>query len=348
MKNSNLFNLDDNFAATAHIMSIPIIKSKLDFVPKVTIAIPTYKRTELLKESIDSAINQINYSNYEIIVVDNDPERNCTTERLLLTLNEPRLSYYKNTENIGMVGNFNRMYLLAKGDYVVELHDDDLLYPDYLSFIMKYIKMSHEKYDSLYSDKTVYNMNYTSKIPERVTNNKIYVLELKVSDFLWENIVGSPEHIIKKQSFLKVGGYSNDFYPAIDQEFYVKFAHYFKSCKIINYPLSIYRICENMSGSRETLLGFVKSVSEISLNILELINFRILNFLWMHSYPVSAFELMHSGKTFFNIPEINVEKELLILGYRKNKFDLAVYKLIQYYQKYSFIFRRKIIKNHPL
>ncbi len=344
MKNSNLFNLDDNFAATAHVMSIPIIKSKLDFVPKVTIAIPTYKRTELLKESIDSAINQINYSNYEIIVVDNDPERNCTTERLLLTLNEPRLSYYKNSENIGMVGNLNRMYLLAKGDYVVELHDDDLLYPDYLSFIMKYMKMSHEKYDSIYSDKTDYNMNYTSKIPERVTNSKIYVLEIKVSDFLWGNIVGSPEHIIKKQSFLKVGGYSNDFYPAIDLEFYVKFAHYFKSCKIIGYPLSIYRICENMSRHKETLLGFVNSGREISLNILELINHRIFNFLWMHSVSSYAFELMYYGKIFFNNPEIDVEKELLILGYRKNKFDLAVFKLTKYYQKFSYIFRRKIIK----
>ena len=43
-------------------------------------------------------------------------------------------------KNIGMIGNWNRLYTLARGEWVVMLHDDDLLYNDYLSILFnKYI-----------------------------------------------------------------------------------------------------------------------------------------------------------------------------------------------------------------
>lgn len=71
-QNTEFFKIVDNFAKKAGIPSVPIIKATLDFIPKITIAIPTYKRPELLKEALDSAINQIGYTEYEIIVVDND------------------------------------------------------------------------------------------------------------------------------------------------------------------------------------------------------------------------------------------------------------------------------------
>ena len=79
---TDLFEYVDNFAKTAHITSIPIFEAQLDYTPEITIAIPTYKRTELLKEAIDSAINQTDYANYDILVVDNNPERGCETENL--------------------------------------------------------------------------------------------------------------------------------------------------------------------------------------------------------------------------------------------------------------------------
>ena len=116
------------------IIKIPSILIKEGEAPegaKYTIAIPTYKRANLLKEAIESCLIQKTTTPFAIIVVDNNPERECETEQLLREYNPiPNLSYYKNTENVGMTGNWNKLFELAQTDFVVMLHDDDLLYDD--------------------------------------------------------------------------------------------------------------------------------------------------------------------------------------------------------------------------
>lgn len=73
--------------------------------------------------------------------MDNNPERGCETEKLMMSYsNNPMISYYKNADNLGMVGNWNRLFTLAKGKYVVMLHDDDLLLPTFLSECVKLAK----------------------------------------------------------------------------------------------------------------------------------------------------------------------------------------------------------------
>ncbi|MEZ7821095.1 MAG: glycosyltransferase family A protein, partial [Patescibacteria group bacterium] len=149
-KNTDFFKYVDNFAKTVNIASIPIFEFKSNRIPKITIGIPTYKRTDLLKEAIESAINQIGYKDYDIIVVDNNPLRGCETEKMMLNYRGQRISYYKNVENIQMAGNWNRLYTLAKGEYVVMLHDDDMLHNDYLLNISNFISKYNNKFDAIY------------------------------------------------------------------------------------------------------------------------------------------------------------------------------------------------------
>jgi len=336
MKTTNYFTFTDNFAKTEHVKSVPVFEAKLNFVPKVTIAIPTYKRTDLLKESIDSAINQSDYDDYDIIVVDNNPERDCDTEKLLLSYNNPKISYYKNSENIGLVGNLNRLFTLAQGEYVVELHDDDMLYPDFLSVLLKFTDRTNEKYDGIYPGKVIYNMKKSTKIPPRTPSSEIQVHDLEVNDFLRANIVGNPIHLIKKSSFLEFGGYSNDFYPAIDLDFYIRFAHKYKTCMLAGYPLNIYRIAENMSCKTDTLLGFISKETEMKKNILELKKNIFPRYFWDKYFNVYAFKYLHGGKDIFQNTEIQVNKELLDLGFKYEKFDVLIYKIMNRMQKISF------------
>ena len=93
--------------------------------PLVTIGIPTYNRADgYLKDAIKSAMIQT-YQNIEIVVSDNCSADN--TEAFIKSLDEPRIRYHRHAENIGANNNFNYCLKMAKGDYFLLLHDDDMI-----------------------------------------------------------------------------------------------------------------------------------------------------------------------------------------------------------------------------
>jgi glycosyltransferase domain-containing protein len=98
-------------------------------MPKVTVAIPTYNRAHYLKEAIESVLNQT-YTDYELLVVDNASTDN--TEEVVKSFNDKRIKYIKNETNIGMVNNWNKCIDLAKGEYLIIFHDDDIMKPELL------------------------------------------------------------------------------------------------------------------------------------------------------------------------------------------------------------------------
>ena len=75
--------------------------------------IPTYRRSKDLKEAIDSVFAQQTGIPFNVIVSDNNPERNDETEILINTYyaDKDNLRYIKNAENLGMAGNWNRLVL---------------------------------------------------------------------------------------------------------------------------------------------------------------------------------------------------------------------------------------------
>jgi glycosyltransferase involved in cell wall biosynthesis len=97
--------------------------------PKITIAITTFQRPDLLIEAVSSALSQQTSQPYEIIVIDNDPKSECLDLllRKMPNLKETNFRYFVNENNIGMFGNINRTVMLARGEWLTVLHDDDLL-----------------------------------------------------------------------------------------------------------------------------------------------------------------------------------------------------------------------------
>jgi glycosyltransferase involved in cell wall biosynthesis len=98
-------------------------------MPRVTIAIPTYNRAnKTLPQTLHSALDQT-YENIEIIVSDN-----CSTDDTEQVVRRfgANVKYVRQSENVGLNGNFNQCVDRATGDYVLLLHDDDLIDPDFV------------------------------------------------------------------------------------------------------------------------------------------------------------------------------------------------------------------------
>jgi glycosyltransferase involved in cell wall biosynthesis len=104
--------------------------------PLVTIMIPTYKQAELLPVALESALGQ-DYEHLEVVVAD-DCSPDGTESVVRKYLADPRVKYFRNSTNLGRVGNYKRsLEKYARGEWVANLDADDC-YTD-LSFISKAI-----------------------------------------------------------------------------------------------------------------------------------------------------------------------------------------------------------------
>mgnify|MGYP000181258943 CR=1 FL=1 len=194
------------------IIKIPSILIKKGEVPegaKYTIAIPTYKRANLLKEAIDSCLAQKTSIPFVIMVVDNNPERNCETEQLIQSYKVSNLLYYKNTKNIGASGNWNKLFHLAITDYVVMLHDDDLLYNDYIEKIDRIICLYKGSVEVIYPAIEIFTQNKNSF--ERQRKGAIRAMRLHSYDFQFGNTCDIVGVCFSRKSIIEENGFDAPF-----------------------------------------------------------------------------------------------------------------------------------------
>ncbi|WP_289021501.1 glycosyltransferase family 2 protein [uncultured Salegentibacter sp.] len=93
----------------------------------VSVIIPTYNRGHLIKDSVESVLNQT-YENWELIIVD-DGSTDNTKEVLKAYEMDQRISYVHRPSSYPKGANACRNYgfEISKGDYVKWLDSDDLL-----------------------------------------------------------------------------------------------------------------------------------------------------------------------------------------------------------------------------
>ncbi len=99
--------------------------------PLLTIAVPAYKRPDLLRRCLASLRSERAATNerIEVVVSDNSPDdavERVATEVTAQWRDVP-VRYHRNPEGTGAVNNFNLCVERARGLYVLVLHDDDYL-----------------------------------------------------------------------------------------------------------------------------------------------------------------------------------------------------------------------------
>jgi hypothetical protein len=91
---------------------------------QVTVAIPTYNRSELLKISLASVLAQ-DYPNFVVIVLDNASSDD--TEAVVRSFADSRVTYIRNEINIGAMSNWNKAITLNTSPYLNIFLDDDVM-----------------------------------------------------------------------------------------------------------------------------------------------------------------------------------------------------------------------------
>ncbi len=97
---------------------------------RVTVAIPTCNRAELLRSGLKSVLEQ-DYPSFRVLVLDNASSDH--TEAVVKSFGDPRLCHVRNENNIGLFRNWNRAIELNSSPYLTILQDDDGLLPGFIS-----------------------------------------------------------------------------------------------------------------------------------------------------------------------------------------------------------------------
>jgi glycosyltransferase involved in cell wall biosynthesis len=97
--------------------------------PKVSVCIPAYNAAAFLPAAIESVLDQ-SFQDFEIIV--SDDASGDDTMGVCARYHDPRLRAVRSNVRLGQSGNWNRCVELAQGEYVILLHADDELLPNYL------------------------------------------------------------------------------------------------------------------------------------------------------------------------------------------------------------------------
>ncbi|MBW2726052.1 MAG: glycosyltransferase family 2 protein [Deltaproteobacteria bacterium] len=100
----------------------------------ITFAIPFHRDIDLLRLAVESVLAQTS-PDWQLLVCD-DSGLDLPVEAMLGSYAEPRISYIKNSENIGMVKTWNRCLDHAESDLVNLLHADDTLLPNYAELML--------------------------------------------------------------------------------------------------------------------------------------------------------------------------------------------------------------------
>ena len=97
--------------------------------PFFSIGITTYNQPILLKQALESILDQT-FSDVEVIVGNDNPGEILTHERF--GLDDSRIRFVNHPENLGERGNMNSLLAMSCGRYFTWLADDDYYSPDFL------------------------------------------------------------------------------------------------------------------------------------------------------------------------------------------------------------------------
>lgn len=241
----------NHFARYSYVESELIVDGcQPKMLPDLSVMIPTFRRPQLLKEAIESVVNQTAHGiNIEIVVVDNDAETNSSELASLVESFFPNnIRLFRNKENIGMFGNWNRCIELARASVLTILNDDDLLHPDFIRITNELARQS-----AISVEKVQFQEHM--RFPE--IKGKCNAKPLTLADFFLGNpINGSLGFVFNKLHAIELGGYNPTLWPTADYDFSYR---YFKRFGIKKIPAQLagYRWLENESMKIVTLEGFL-------------------------------------------------------------------------------------------
>ena len=185
--------------------------------PLVSVILPTYNRGQYIAKAVESVWRQ-SYKNLELIII-NDASTDATGELVsVFSKHNPRITILRNETNLGIVASLNKGIGVAQGKYIARLDDDDIWCDD--KKIEKQVDFLEKNPEYCLTGGGVIKIDKNGKEIVR------YLLPEKDEDIrktiLINNAFAHTTVLFRKDTFLKVGGYDEQFAFIEDWDLWLK------------------------------------------------------------------------------------------------------------------------------
>ena len=178
---------------------------------RVSVLMPLYNASQYLREAIESILQQT-FQHFEFVIINDGSTDN--SEQIILQYSDPRIRYFHNEENKGLVYTLNKGLELCQGAYIARMDADDISHPDRLKKQVDFM-IQNPKVGVLGSwMKTIPR----GKIHKKPCSNE----EIKASMF-FNNPFAHPTVMLRK-SVIENHRYDHNFLHIEDYEFWIRLA----------------------------------------------------------------------------------------------------------------------------
>lgn len=184
---------------------------------KLSVVIPTFQRPEFLLKCVNHVLNNT-LSPHEIIIVDDCSENKLDYQKVINKLQSkfPNIVYIRQPKTFGAPAARNKGAEVATGDYLLFCDDDDFWYDNHLSSVVLTIQDQCDveficSWTDIYEDGVI---TATNKV-----DVNIGYLDARI---LRNCFISSPSVCVKRELFLKLGGFDRAFVSCQDWDMWTR------------------------------------------------------------------------------------------------------------------------------
>lgn len=193
----------------------------------VDIVVPCYNYAHFLEDCVASILSQRGVEVRVLIIDDASPDQTQEVGQNLAA-SDPRVTYLRNAQNLGLIGTANRGLMdWAEADYVLLLSADDLLTPNSLARATA-IMEAHADVHMVYGRSLLIGDDFdASSAPDDRAETEFKLIpgrDFIRRNFTHHNPVPSPTAVLRTRVQQQLGGYFAQFPHTSDMEMWMRFA----------------------------------------------------------------------------------------------------------------------------
>lgn len=188
----------------------------------VSIIMPTYNRSDVIMDAINSILKQ-SYRNWELLVVDDGSTDD--TKQIIEQIGDNRIRYFRNEEKSGVSSSRNKGLQNAKGQYIAYLDSDNDWEEHYLLLMIHTCK--EYGYESIYSAQKLYEVDNDS-----LTLKSVRFGLFNKSLLENRNYIDLNAYVHKKELYLDLGGFDESMTRLVDWDLILKYSNVSIPCAL--------------------------------------------------------------------------------------------------------------------